>query len=325
MSPGCFDISATALATSSAAPPPMPTTLSAACARNACAPARTWLRTGLPQTPENTAAFTPGSSRTNRSNTGNAASPRSVTIKGRVYPASIRCGAISLRAPAPNTIDVGKAKRCSVTADAPSGLGRASARSAYERRQNRSRRSYDFEIALAFPVRHRVEPLPPFPLPRRREVVDEIVTEPVARALGLPEDARRLDQRARCARNVLGANVGPFDRRRAKLQFAFDAVEAGCEARGDGEIRIDVGAGTARFEPRRFRRPRKHAETRGSVVEAPCRLHGCPEAVDEALVTVDRRPEHRRELQQRFDLAGKIALEEPAHAVTALRVVKQIP
>ena len=49
---GWLDISAIAFATSRAAPPPMPITLSARCARNAAAPSITWLRTGLPLIPE---------------------------------------------------------------------------------------------------------------------------------------------------------------------------------------------------------------------------------------------------------------------------------
>ena len=68
--------------------------------------------------------------------------------------------------------------------------------------------SDDLEIALQFPIGHAVQPLPPFPFAGGGEVVDEVVAEPVARDVGSLEDARRLDQRARRARNVLGALVG---------------------------------------------------------------------------------------------------------------------
>src|SRR6201997_4763879 len=66
----------------------------------------------------------------------------------------------------------------------------------------------DFEIALQFPVGHAGEPLPPFPLARGGEVIDEIVAEPVAGELRVPEVARGFDQRARGARHILGPDVG---------------------------------------------------------------------------------------------------------------------
>src|SRR5208282_3202845 len=60
----------------------------------------------------------------------------------------------------------------------------------------RARESYDFEVALQFPIRHRVKPLPPFPLPCRCKVIDELVAEPIAGELRVAEVARRFDQRA---------------------------------------------------------------------------------------------------------------------------------
>ena len=49
------------------------------------------------------------------------------------------------------------------------------------RSRSRVATSDDLEIALQFPVGDGVQPLPPLPLARRGEVVDEIVAEPVAR------------------------------------------------------------------------------------------------------------------------------------------------
>ena len=72
--------------------------------------------------------------------------------------------------------------------------------------------SDDLEVALQLPIRHPVEPLPPLPLAGRGEVVDEVVAEPVAGDLRFAERARRLDQRARRAQDVLGAEVGAGDR-----------------------------------------------------------------------------------------------------------------
>ncbi len=107
-SPGCVPMSATALATSTAAPPPRPITASARCARNAAAPAITCDPTGLPEMPENAAASRPPNSAMNSDSKGSAAMPRSVTTSGRVTPALARCSPTSLRAPGPKWMVVGK-------------------------------------------------------------------------------------------------------------------------------------------------------------------------------------------------------------------------
>ena len=85
--------------------------------------------------------------------------------------------------------------------------------------------SDDFEVPLAFPVGDGIEPLTPFPFARRREVIDEVVAEPVARALRLLKDARGLDQRARRSGNILGTDVRAFDRRRRQRTLVLDTVE----------------------------------------------------------------------------------------------------
>ena len=90
------------------------------------------------------------------------------------------------------------------------------------------------------------------------------------------------------------------------------------------QVGIDVGARAARLEPRRLRAAGEDAKARGPVVDAPGRLDRRPEAVDEALVAVDRRPEHRRELHQAGDLAGDVALEQRAHPARRVRVVEEV-
>src|SRR5689334_20052652 len=50
-------------------------------------------------------------------------------------------------------------------------------------------KSDDLEVPLQFPVGHGVLPLAPLPLARGGVVVDELVTEPIARHIGLAEDA----------------------------------------------------------------------------------------------------------------------------------------
>jgi hypothetical protein len=67
--------------------------------------------------------------------------------------------------------------------------------------------SDDFKVAFQFPVGDAVQPLPPLPIARRGEVVDEVVAQKIARRVRCLEDARRLDQRARCARNVFRALI----------------------------------------------------------------------------------------------------------------------
>src|SRR6266705_6124548 len=137
--------------------------------------------------------------------------------------------------------------------------------------------SYDLEVPLQLPVRHPVEPLPPFPFARRGKVVDEIVAEPIARQLGGFEVARRLDQRARGTRHILGADVGAVDRLGGEPEIVLDAVQTGGDARGRGEVGIHVGAGAASLEPRRLRARGDDPEARRAVVETPGRLDRRPE------------------------------------------------
>src|SRR5690348_16910747 len=177
--------------------------------------------------------------------------------------------------------------------------------------------SYDFEVTLQFPIGYTVEPLPPFPFAGGGEVVDEVVTEPIARGLRIFEDARGLDQRARCARNVLRALVGAGDGPGGELEVLLDTVQPGGEDRGHREIRIHVRARAARFQTRRLRRAGDHPEARRAIVDTPRRLHRRPETVDQPLVAVDGRPEHGRELHGDVELPGEIALEELAHAMRA--------
>src|SRR5258705_11412966 len=83
------------------------------------------------------------------------------------------------------------------------------------------RRSYDLEIALQFPIGHRIEPLPPFPFARGGKVVDEIVAEPVAGEIGLAKCPCRFDQRSRRTGNIFSADVGTCYRRCGSLELLF--------------------------------------------------------------------------------------------------------
>src|SRR5688572_21331826 len=92
----------------------MPTTASAPWARNASAPAVTWLAVGFPHTELKTSACSPAASRsrTNSAMKGSAATPLSVTTSGRVAPVEVRCALTFFRAPAPNVIAVGNENLC---------------------------------------------------------------------------------------------------------------------------------------------------------------------------------------------------------------------
>ncbi len=92
-SPGWVAISAMALATSSAAPPPMPTIESAPCAWKAATPASTCDFTGLPHTPSNGSGSSPPAARfaTMSTKIGRAPTPLSVTTSGRLTSWARRC------------------------------------------------------------------------------------------------------------------------------------------------------------------------------------------------------------------------------------------
>ena len=114
MSPGCCAIRATALATSSAAPPPTPMTASARCALYAAAPAMTWLRTGLPKISENTATSRPGRSASSvpeQRQRGDAAVGDQQRPRNALR---LQMVGDEPRAPAPKWIVVGKLKRSMV-------------------------------------------------------------------------------------------------------------------------------------------------------------------------------------------------------------------
>src|SRR6185312_13566497 len=300
--PSCTARSATAFATSSAAPPPKPITQSARCSRKAATPRSTCPGTGLPCTPEYTPASRPPSDATKSERIGSARKPRSVTRSGRFSPRARRLGPARRRAPAPKWISVGN-ENCAIS----------------------TATSHELEVALQFPVGDGVQPAPPFPLARGGEVVDEIGAEPLARELRGVEDARRLDERARRTHHALAALVVAGDRPGRELHSPLHAFEPGGERGGDGEVRVHVGTGTARLQARRLGRAGQHAERGGAVVHAPGGLHRRPEAVDQALVRIDGGPEHRSEFHEVGDLAGEVALEGLRHAaVAALGIEEEV-
>ena len=100
--------------------------------------------------------------------------------------------------------------------------------------------SDDFEVTLPLPVGDAVLPLTPLPLAGGGEVIDEEITEPVARKVRAAEDLGRLPQRARRARDVFSALVGAGDRRCGELQVLLDPVQPGREQRRHRQVRIDV-------------------------------------------------------------------------------------
>src|SRR5438105_2986254 len=80
--------------------------------------------------------------------------------------------------------------------------------------------SNDLEVALELPVGDGVEPLAPFPLAGGGEVIDEVVAEPVPGDFGGMEDARRLDEGARHAHDILAADIIAADGLVRELELA---------------------------------------------------------------------------------------------------------
>ena len=102
-------MSATAFPASRALPPPKAMTPSWSPARSAATPAWTLASTGLARTSEKTAHPSPASSQvaTAFATIGRAASPGSVTSRGRPMPSSRQAIASSRMRPAPKRIEVG--------------------------------------------------------------------------------------------------------------------------------------------------------------------------------------------------------------------------
>src|SRR5438874_985159 len=138
-------------------------------------------------------------------------------------------------------------------------------------------------------------------------VVDHLVAEQLAGDGARLEPPDRLTQRVREALGVGGVGValegGP------ELQLVLDPVQAAGEQRGEGEIRVRVGAGDPRFRPHRGA-VADEPEAARAVVVAPGERGRRPAPRREALVRVDRRRDEDREVRHAGDLAGEVVAEE---------------
>src|SRR5437867_3152281 len=255
-------MSATALATSRAAPPPMPMRLSAPCARKASTPALTWDATGFPPTPEKGAASRPPSEASTSAKSGSAATPLSVTTRGRRSPCASRCSPMRRRAPGPKWMRVGKLKVWTVI----------------------SGRSYDLEVALQLPVGDRLLGLAPLPLARADEMVHELLPEQLAGQARPPEAIGRLLQRPRQPRRLLGLVRAARHRLLLQLQPLLDAPHARGHRGRHRQVRVEVGPAHPHLQPGRLRAARDDAEGHRPVVDTPRDAGRGPEALDEPLV-----------------------------------------
>src|SRR5438552_9190267 len=258
---------ATALATSRAAPPPRPTMASAWWARQAAAPAATWLSTGLPATSANRAGSSPAARRPSRISPGRGseARPLSVTTSGRRAPWAARWGPVSLRTPGPNWMRVGKLKV---------GMG------SFTSKLNH------LEVAAQLPVRDRVLELPPLPLARADVVVHELGAQDLAGQARLREPPRGLLQRAREADRLLHHVGAALHGRLLQGKLVLHAPQAGPDGGGQGEVGVDVGPGDAHLDARGLGPGGDHAEGDGAVVDPPGDLRRRPVAVHDPLVAV---------------------------------------
>src|SRR5512147_1392549 len=92
--------------------------------------------------------------------------------------------------------------------DASASLRSTRVEACRDRRRARPVASDDLEVALPLPIGDAVLPLSPLPLAGGSKVIDEEITEPVARKVRAAEDLGRLLQRARRACDVFRALVG---------------------------------------------------------------------------------------------------------------------
>src|SRR3954454_7483754 len=126
-----------------------------------------------------------------------------------------------------------------------------------------------------------------------RVVVDHIVAEGLAcRCAGL-EQLAGVAQRRRHARLVGGVRVAR--ERLLQRQLLLDAVQAGGDGGGQGQVGVHVAAGHPVLHPQRRAVP-DHPQRAGAVVEPPCHRGGREAAQREPLVRVDVRRHEQGEL-----------------------------
>ena len=123
---------------------------------------------------------------------------------------------------------------------------------------------------------------------------------------------------------MLCAAIGAGNRWCGELEAFFNAVQPGGNDCSHGQIGVDICTGAACLQPGSFGAARNHAETGGTVVDAPGGFDRCPKAVDQALVAVDGRPDHGAEVHHAGDLACDVALEKLAHLAWAFGIKKQV-
>src|SRR3954469_20932854 len=109
------------------------------------------------------------------------------------------------------------------------------------RRTESSGASQPLEAAEALPIRYRRLERLELDVGVVEVVRDDLVAERVADDVARSEQLGRLAQRGRYARLV--GEVGVALERGLELEVAVDAVQPAGDQRGEGEVRVDVGAG----------------------------------------------------------------------------------
>ena len=123
------------------------------------------------------------------------------------------------------------------------------------------------------------------------------------------------------ARDV-GRGVRVAVEARTGVEAVLDAVQAGRDRRREREVRVHVGAGDARLQPER-RAVADDAIAARAVVDAPRQRGRRPRLGLVALVRVDRRRVHPRELVAARDLPAEPAAERGREVIGRVVVPHQ--
>src|SRR5579859_6627627 len=117
-------------------------------------------------------------------------------------------------------------------------------------------------------------------------MLDHTGAERLLGELAFLERPDRLRQRVGHTLQI-ARTVGVADESLRRLDLVADAVEAGSERGGEGEVGVGIGTGDAALDAQALAIAH-HPESGGAVVVAPREPRRRPRSVDVALIGVDR-------------------------------------
>ena len=116
--------------------------------------------------------------------------------------------------------------------------------------------------------------------------------------------------------------IGIAGESRFKLQLLLDALDTGRDLRGDGEIRVQVGAADAALDAHGFRTRRDDAVARGAIVDGPHGLGRRKGGGAETLVGIDIGRKEIRIVVRILQQAGEVMPHKGGHAVLGGGIVE---